>query len=308
MFDFINLAIKAWTYLSPSVRLAWGCWFIILPFSFVGFLLGLRKFENWRIEEANKAEKTREVPDSLASLPIKKIFIEAFTHSPKTFKYIIKATAILAVLFIIVSLWDVTLFRDIRLQAGKYDAPLVSTNKGFDEIGKSATYKVILLSGEYFWKLGSTDTVINYEGTEIEFKKKLNSNGIQYFLKKSTDIIAIGVASCLGRPSEEDNRSYYRAVNLIGWIRDLQLDKSLDQLYLLNLGQYTEPCRSYDIREPEQRMVMIVSVTEKEDGVDIRESFRDVLRKLKVLQRIRIFKYSNWPKDRFELEPRLYYQ
>lgn len=194
---------------------------------------------------------------------------------------------------------DVSLFQQIRNR----DNPSTSEVVGQDDTGRSATYQLIMVSSEYYWKYGDTASVVNFEGREVSLEEKLQSNGIAALLRKSTDVIAVGTASCVGSGPDEETRAYERSRTLVGWVKQIDLGPSLENLYLLNLGQYNEPCGSGP-RENEQRVVLIVGVTKKQPGVDIRQSFRDAIMSSKgISRRLDLRGYANWPESKFVLEP-----
>ncbi len=121
-------------------------------------------------------------------------------------------TGVAFVVLVSASSWDVTVIYDIGKSR---DQDEVTTAAGKDKSGKSARYEIILVSGEYFWKYGSTVSVVNSEAQEVPIEQKLASNGIATLVNRSTDIIAVGTASCIGSGEEEESRAYDRARNLV---------------------------------------------------------------------------------------------
>lgn len=326
---------QIWISLNPSLKIMWVFWLLLLIIFITGLVLGLNRylrgycdqFEIKDHDEINQYRKKRNFKERLEEIYEKntteykiktingrfkvennhlKLIIEiidiliiCFNCSPNIFRPLVNA--------IMVSFFPLLIFSVINIyfEYEKFakDKPIGIMTTGIDGSGREATYKIIILSAEYFWKKGKTDVVVNSEGNEIDFKQKLNNNGINNLLKESSDVIAVGTASCIGGSFEEDTRGYDRARNIIGWLRELPFDKKLENLYLLNLGKYAESCEESTSREFEQRIVLIVSVIKKQEGVDIRQSFRNAMEHLEgPLLRIDITKYKNWSEKNFKLE------
>lgn len=296
----------------------WAGWLLVFPLSVLAdFSIGALRFRRSRLARAEILRENREARAIRAGLP--QPVTDDETSLRRNILFLPKgellegvmerapaegATFVFGgiVMFILVvwTFWDVTIFRDIRLGA---DKARVTAQKGVDTTGKSATYTIILLSAEYFWKIGDTVTVVNSEGHEIHLEDKLASNGIASLINRSTDVISIGTASCVGSGAEEESRANDRARNLTAWVRQAGLSRTVEHLYMLNLGQYNEPC-GYGPREREQRMVIIVGVANKQRGVDIAQSFRDAMERAAKgpLRRFDLPGYTNWPAERFKLE------
>jgi len=242
---------------------------------------------------ANGAEARK--PDNVGSAGVS-LWFEAAYRAPGGLAAM-RLVLFVAALLIVVTVWDQLIFLEARLGRDRASATDIT---GVDESGRSATYRIVLLSGEYYWKQGSTTAVVNSDGNEVALEQKLAGNGIASLLNRSSDLVAIGTASCVGGIAEEETRALDRARNLIAWLRQVPLSQSVEGMFLVNLGQYDEPC-GYGPREQEQRMVIIVGVADKQPGVDVRQSFRDALERAAkgALRRLDLPGYTNWPTERF---------
>lgn len=316
----VELVVRYWPGLWPPIQVGWVLFLTVLTFWLVIVLpVGLTRFIQSadrqkglvrRLEpKKSKAGRTAKVPpesglpqsndSTWVELSTKRLLYETVRRGPGGRPVGIALSAGIALLAI-ATVWDLMIFRDWRIGGDRATATSVS---GVDKTGKTATYRIVLLSAEYFWKYGSTAAVVNSEGMEVPLEQKLIGNGVANLVNRSSDLIAVGTASCVGGTDEEEYRAFDRARNLAAWLRQVPLSDGVERIYQLNLGQYNEPC-GYGPREREQRMVLVIGVTEKQQGVDVRESFRDALEKAArgPLRRLDLTAYTNWPADRFTLD------
>jgi hypothetical protein len=287
MKDVIAPAQALWQLLHRPVQWAWVFWATIAVFATI---IGVINFPRYRKALDEWAARNGQKRPS---------HVEALAYAMG-----VKFTSFLIISFLCLlaaSLWDGFVIRD--LQAKKPDRATVTRSRGHDKAGRSADYDVVLVSGEYFWKFGSTISVVNSEGNEVPIEQKLTGNGIATLINRSSDVIAVGMSSCVGRIEEEEGRAYDRARNIVSWVRQIPLTGNVEHLYMLNLGQYNVVCGSGP-REREQRLLLVVGVTNKEPGVNIQESFRDALMHTDngILRRLDLSTYTNWPEQRFSLE------
>jgi hypothetical protein len=204
---------------------------------------------------------------------------------------------------VLASLWDVTILRDLGITSKRLPGgATVIGSEGRDKAGRLATYEILILSREYYWRYGSSTVVINTNGDPVAMEEKLRGEGIQARAAKMTDLITIGTASCVGGIEEEAGRALERANTMMAWLRDSKISAKAEHLYILNLGKYTAGCERVG-RERFQRAVVIVGVTGKQPGVNIQESFRDALYRArqKAFSHIEIENFSNWSADQFAL-------
>jgi len=201
------------------------------------------------------------------------------------------------------SVWDLTILRELGVTSRRLSpgVTLVAT-EGRDSAGRVATFDIIVLSREYFWRFGSSTSVVDVDGNMIDVEAQLLSPGVRARGAAASDLIAAGTASCIGGREEEESRALERADTIAGWLRHSGVFRVEQRIYLLSLGKYTKRCES-GRHERHQRNVVIVGVAGKESGVNITESFRDALLRARrrVFLHVELDAYSNWAVDRFQL-------
>jgi hypothetical protein len=199
--------------------------------------------------------------------------------------------------FLIGFLADLT-FGAVREGFAEDKAAVIDVS-GTDDGHLSADFRIIVLSREYYWKLGHSDLVIDKRGQEVPILEKLTSSGIAVTIAQMTDVIAVGLASCIGAAYEEVARASDRTDQLVAWLREVPT-RADTGLYSLNLGQFDEACGPGS-GEREQRTVLLVGIVSKQAGVDLPGSFRDALYKARkrVFRRVDLTRYTNWPEGLF---------
>lgn len=189
-----------------------------------------------------------------------------------------------------------------RQREQRRDVPSVITAEGNAQtaggIKLAATFELMVLSREYYWKFATDDTVVNRRGIDVPVLDKLTNSGISATIAEMKDVVGVGMASCVGIAYEEVERGAGRAKTLTEWLRQVKTSSDIG-LYSLNLGQYSAPCD--DAPEREQRSVLIVGVKRKDVDVDLAAALRDALFKSRdaVFRDVNVERYSNWSKDDF---------
>jgi hypothetical protein len=167
---------------------------------------------------------------------------------------------------------------------------------------KKTEFRIYVLSSDYVWKLGSSNTAI-YLGQELSIEsilaKEFSSPSLKNSLKNSRDIISIGTASCEGPPDEEMKRADERALRLRGIIKRLTPSGNPFQpYYTLSLGQFRNPrCSLNPSDTAGQRRIVIISVVSREtEELDPR-----ALRKVLAITEISDFSLKHYPDFKLSL-------
>jgi hypothetical protein len=138
--------------------------------------------------------------------------------------------------------------------------------QGTDEQGKSAKMVVSVLSKEFNWSMGSTNTV-ELLGKKIDYLEYIGSDSFVQAFNECEDIVVLGMASKEGNQISEERRAYKRGLQLGVWLR--QLINPKPAIYLLNIGQYRG---ERGIDSSFQRRIVLICIFEKDESVDIRSA------------------------------------
>ena len=143
-------------------------------------------------------------------------------------------------------------------------------------MGKSAKFQIIILSQEFNWKLASSREVY-YGNSPTSLIPHLKSKGMQDLMRQLRDIITVGLSSCEGNISLEEERALERSEQLLIWIRETRpATKFRQNLYLLNMGHNQSSCNPTSVTA-KQRRVVLIGVSEKEKGIDLNEALMNSL-------------------------------
>lgn len=178
---------------------------------------------------------------------------------------------------------------------------------GFDSRKKYAYFKIIYLSDEYNWKIGSLDLIGKIENGEYHSKNISQEIGNKYFKRYITsnniqNLIVVGTASCEGNPFVEKKRAELRTQQMAYWFskhyKNLNKDNEM-VLSILNLGKYEGVCNKKNTSS--QRKFVIIGITNIENGVDVKEALEDALRNTD--SPLDINNYSNFEyTEKFQLD------
>jgi hypothetical protein len=143
-----------------------------------------------------------------------------------------------------------------------------------DDEGKKATFRIMLFSDEFRWRINSFDA-LEKAGKRPQFttemKAVLNSAKEIVVVGASSEEIPQGVPFPEGR-SQEEKRAARRAEKIAIWVREA-LNEAIP-VRKLNVGHHA-PTGSEDTSE--QRRVVIILVLESDDGVNIDQSLRTAM-------------------------------
>ncbi|MDF5708163.1 MAG: serine/threonine-protein kinase [Nostoc sp. S4] len=184
-----------------------------------------------------------------------------------------------------------------------------------DDNGRSAEFKIAILSIGYRWKIGEVNLVEdkNQIIPLTQFKSKLDQRGEIYNqMNNPTKIISVGTASCEQVPDEQDPlrleeaRALERAKQLQKVVAKELFD--IGEYRLLNLGQFKDYCERHPHKTSLQRSIIIIAVRKESPGVildqALRNKFQQELNQSKNQIQgytINLDKYSLGSKDKFRL-------
>ena len=141
-----------------------------------------------------------------------------------------------------------------------------------DRMGRRASFRVLLFTDEFRWRLSSDDQIENVLGRP-EFTPEMKT-----VLNRATEIIAVGASSeemvpglsvDAGRKREEV-RAARRAERIAMWLRGAL--SSPIPVRKLNVGHHIRTLGSKETSD--QRRVVIILVLEREEGTNVDEALR----------------------------------
>jgi len=145
-----------------------------------------------------------------------------------------------------------------------------------DASGRQATFRILLFTDEYRWRLSSADTLENGSATQVftpEMRTVLNTAEEIICVGASSEEIAPGVAFQAGRAIEE-RRAARRAEQIAMWVRSA-LTKPIPTRKL-NAGHHLPtPGSAGDTSD--QRRVVIILVLDHDKGANVDEALRTAM-------------------------------
>jgi hypothetical protein len=173
--------------------------------------------------------------------------------------------------------------RNFSLKKTSWKPP--KKEEGADNQGRTAKFEFYSLINDYGWKIGSTDTVENLTNPQVvkaqEFlDRKLSEQGIRTRIQKSSDVIAVGVASCEGSVSLERERADKRG-KVIRQALEPIFTSTEGKLHVLLLGKYNDTnCHNQSRNDTaKQRSLLIIGVTDKMPDVNLQEASEKAIKK-----------------------------
>lgn len=150
------------------------------------------------------------------------------------------------------------------------------------------TYRFLIPQTNQFWTEESSDMIEDEYGAKTVVGSSRMVNSIAKHAINGTDLIGIGLSSCVGRAFLEEKRADNRAVRLVGLLQNVRTKVNetrnpempdLGIVYRLNLGRNTN-CESVTRNTPierEQRRLLVVVVIGSRSDKSIQHSFRAAL-------------------------------
>ena len=144
-----------------------------------------------------------------------------------------------------------------------------------DDEGRSATFRIMLFSDEFRWRINSFDAVEAEGGKRPQFteemKAVLNSSSEIIVVGASSEEIPSGVSFPQGR-SQEEKRAARRAEKIAVWVREA-LNRPIP-VRKLNVGHHA-PTGTDDTSD--QRRVIIILVLDHDEDTNIDQSLRSAM-------------------------------
>ena len=148
----------------------------------------------------------------------------------------------------------------------------VIVRRAADDRGRSASFRILLFTDEFRWRLASSETLERSQG-EPEFtpemKAVLDSAAEVICIGASSEEMPPGMSEQQGRALEE-RRAARRAEQIALWVRKA-LSKPIP-VRKLNVGHHAPTGAPRDTSE--QRRVVIVLVLKQDEGADIDQALR----------------------------------
>jgi hypothetical protein len=167
--------------------------------------------------------------------------------------------------------------REVQLEPNFFKSPEFPTPPvpGEDSTGKKAMFKFHSLITNHAWRLGSSDELESLTSPYTTIKaqslleQKLSESNTQERIKQSKELIAVGVASCEGEKTQEENRAEERARVIQKTLTDAS---TVHKISLLLLGQYQKKDCDKSKNTIKQRQLIVIYVISKDEGILMKEA------------------------------------
>jgi eukaryotic-like serine/threonine-protein kinase len=152
-----------------------------------------------------------------------------------------------------------------------------------DSRGKSAEFNMAVLTEEYVWHPGSSNSVNKTpEPAEIPLEKLkdvLEEKGITKIMDNPSKVISVGTASCDGDPETQIRTAMERAKNIQTKIAKTIF--AVTDYPMINLGQYKKDSCSRSAKDNSfQRKMILMGIRKESAGVVVNEALRARLEKI----------------------------
>lgn len=165
---------------------------------------------------------------------------------------------------------------DVRARLAPPTPPEVTTDftvrNAVDHDGRRASFRILLFSDEFRWRLNSYDTIEDgaaFPGFTDEMKAVLNSAREIICVGASSQEIPAGVSFKAGR-AQEEWRAARRAERIALWVRQA-ISKPIP-VRKLNIGHHAPTRAAKDTSD--QRRVVVILVLDHDEGANVDESLR----------------------------------
>ena len=141
-----------------------------------------------------------------------------------------------------------------------------------DRLGRRASFRILLFTDEFRWRLNSYDTLDAQNGRPVftnEMKSVLSQAKEVICVGASSEEIPAGVSADVGRVTEE-RRAARRADQIALWVREAL--SAAVPIRKLNVGHHVDTGRPGDTSD--QRRVVIILVLDEDPGVNIDQALR----------------------------------
>ena len=148
-------------------------------------------------------------------------------------------------------------------------------NNAADQDGRRASFRILLFTDEFRWRLNSFDEIDNptsQPNFTPEMKAVLNSAEEIICVGASSEELPAGVNLALGR-AQEERRAARRAEKIAVWVREVLVRPI--PVRKLNVGHHVPTVDAADTSD--QRRVVIILVLKHEAGANIDQSLRTAM-------------------------------
>ena len=148
----------------------------------------------------------------------------------------------------------------------------LTVNNSADQKGRVASFRILLFSDEFRWRLNSFDEIehaASQPNFTPEMKAVLNSAEEIIAIGASSEELPAGVSFDVGRLQEE-RRAARRAEKIAVWIREV-INRPIP-VRKLNVGYHKPTGNRRDTSD--QRRVVIILVLKHEDGTNLDQALR----------------------------------
>jgi eukaryotic-like serine/threonine-protein kinase len=154
-----------------------------------------------------------------------------------------------------------------------------------DSRGKSAEFNMAVLTEDYVWHPGSSDSVDKTpDPTPIpldKLKSVLEAKGITKIMDNPSKIISVGTASCEGDPDKQVQRAMERAKSIQTKIAKAIFAVAVEDYPMINLGQYKKDSCSRSLKDNSfQRVMILIGIRKESPGLMVNEALRARLEKI----------------------------
>ena len=168
---------------------------------------------------------------------------------------------------------------EVKVETQRWGASVVFPIEGKDLAQKRAAFDVAVLPSNLAWARKSSTELVQGSTAiaEGEAAARIFSAELRDGLSRSTEVIAVGLASQEGQRAEEAERARRRAASAAGWLATAVGGNV--PIWTLNLGQFRGTCKATTEAADTgwQRPVIIVGVRSQETGVNLTEAFADAI-------------------------------
>lgn len=149
---------------------------------------------------------------------------------------------------------------------------------GYDKQNRRGVFDILVLKKQFLW-VRSSYNQLERDGIVIPLatvRETIFDRDMRYTLENATDIVAVGTASQEGLEKVEIARANRRARETAKLIKST-LDKKVP-IWVLNLGQYRDPCKDCEVGETNwQRPFIVIATVRKDENLNLKQAVRDAM-------------------------------
>lgn len=150
--------------------------------------------------------------------------------------------------------------------------------EGYDKQNRRGLFDILVLKKQFLW-VRSSYNQLERDGIVLPLEtvtETIFDRDMRYTLESATDIVAVGTASQEGVAKVEIARANRRARETAKLIKST-LDNDVP-IWVLNLGQYRDPCQDCDVVETNwQRPFIVIAAVRKDENLNLKEAVRDAM-------------------------------